>query len=279
MKHLPILLLSLIFLASCGTDEQPEPKDICGCTDKIAANFSQEANCDDGSCVYLDDEMRTLNTFFTSTGCGACGIYGIDCFTGYSEKMLDKALPFELHFKYGDPMINETNDSFVQVARPSWSPFFAVGLQQSMVIGQDRPEACELSDANAEKLINDFYSKFSRTQIGITQVIKNDTLNAHFAINTMGLQNLKYAVYVLEDSFVFTQNAGWRNDIEGWVHNHVVRDAITPVFGTPINVQQKKGMVQIPINSEWKTENIYTMLVLWNTENALPEVVNAERSY
>jgi hypothetical protein len=279
MKQFSIFLLSLAFLASCGTDEQLEPKEICGCTDQTAANFSQEANCDDGSCVYLDDEMRTLNTFFTSTGCGACGIYGIDCFTGYSEKMLDKALPFELHFKYGDPMINETNDSFVQVARPSWSPFFAVGLKQSMVLGQDRPETCELSDANAEKLIAEFYDKYPRTQIGITQTIENDTLNAHFSINTLGLENLKYAVYVLEDSLVYTQNAGWRNDIEGWVHNHVVRDAITPVFGTPLKSQEKVGQLQILMNPEWNKDHIYTMLVLWTTENTLPEVVNAERSY
>lgn len=274
-------LLFSLFLLSCQPDESTDPKieEICGCTDDAAANFNADANCDDQSCVYLDDEMRTLNTLLTSTGCGACGIYGIDCHTSYSQQMLDKSLPFELHFKYGDPMINETNDSFVQIAKPRYSPFFAIGLQESMVVGQDRPKTCELSGENAEKLIEKFYNTTTRTQIGITQTIKNDTLTAHFAINSLGLEGINYAIYVLEDSLVHTQNAGWRNDIEGWKHNNVVRDAITPVLGNLLKTQEKTGQISIPLNEKWKAENLYCMLVLWEPTSQLPKVINAERSY
>lgn len=258
--------------------EEEEEKEVCGCRDQAAANFMAEATCDDGSCIYLDDEKKTLNTLFTSTGCGACGIWGIDCYKGYTKEVLDKAIPFELHFKYGDSMINKTSDSFVAITRPSYSPYFAVGLNNSMVRGEDRPSTCEKSHANADELIEQFLAAAQDSRVAINHTIDGDQLNAYFAIESENTENLSYAVYVLEDGLVYVQNAGWRNDIPGWVHDHTVRDAITPVLGIPLKDGKVTGSVSLTMDSEWNPDNIYTVLVIWNQTTGLPQVVNAETS-
>ncbi|MBI3141984.1 MAG: hypothetical protein HYZ16_04080, partial [Bacteroidetes bacterium] len=239
-KLTPVWVVGMLMaITACQPDEptkphSPKDNSACGCTDTQAANYSPHATCDNGSCIYLDEDKKTLNTLFTSTGCGACGLYGIDCHKGYSAPMLAHALRFELHFKYGDPMINPTNDSLVKVARPGYSPFFAVGLRESMEAGPDRPTTCSLSRARAQALVNDFVATAPNTRIAIGQRLVDRDLFVDIAIDAPEYDGIKYAVYVLEDSLVYTQNAGWRNDIEGWVHGDVVRAALTPVLGRPL---------------------------------------------
>ena len=294
-KHL--LILSIFFLLATACDktevepEMPDEKEItdekekgeekehCGCTDEKAANYVTDVTCDDGSCVYLDAEKRTLNTLFTSTGCGGCGIWGIDCHKEYSSEILDKAIPFELHFKYGDSMINETSDSFVAIARPRYSPFFAVGLKESMVNGPDRPTICAKSHENADELIEKSITEAPSSQIGVTHVINDGHLEAHFAVEMEAFENIKCAIYVLEDGLVYVQNAGWQNDIPGWIHNNTVRDAITPVLGTALKTDKTSGSLKIALDPEWNPNNLYTVMVLWDdTQPGLPQVINAETS-
>lgn len=259
-------------------EEKEEEKETCGCTDQLAVNFNDEVSCDNGSCVYIDDDKKTLNTLFTSTGCGACGIWGIDCHKDYSKEALDKAIPFELHFKYGDSMINETSDSFVAIARPRYSPFFAVGLKESMGGGSDRPTICVNSHKNADEMIDQFITEAPASQLGITHTIKDGRIEAHFAVEMSEFENVKYAIYVLEDGLVYVQNAGWKNDIPGWVHNNTVRDAITPVLGTPLKTDKASGSISLELDPEWNPDNLYTVLVLWDDTKGLPTVVNAETS-
>ena len=272
------MLLSTTFQ---GCTSEPDPiEDNCGCTDESAQNFNSDANCDDGSCVFLDDEVKTLNTLFTSTGCGGCGVWGVDCHTKYSHEMLDRAIPFELHFKYGDPMINATSDSFVAIARPRYSPFFAVGLFESMdLAAENRPMICEKSQERADGFIKNFRDEARNTRIGVSHTIENGKINVHYAYDIEDFEGLQCALYILENNIVATQNAGWRNDVEGWEHQNVVREAITPVLGKRILEPKKVGSISFSIDENWKQENLYAAMVIWEPNGPyLPKVVNAEDS-
>lgn len=276
-----LLLLLILSTTISGCITEPDPvDDICGCTDNSAQNFSIDANCDDGSCVFLDEDVKTLNTLFTSTGCGGCGVWGVDCHTKYAHEMLDKAIPFELHFKYGDPMINATSDSFVAIARPRYSPFFAVGLIESMdLAAENRPMICEKSEEKAEGFISTFKEEARNSKIGISHTIKNGKINVHYAYELADFEGLQCALYILENNIVATQNAGWKNDVEGWQHQNVVREAITPVLGHKIKESKKVGSITFPINENWNQDELYAAMVIWEPNTPyLPKVVNAEDS-
>jgi len=275
-----LLICSLFAFSGCGEDEPEETVQICGCADAKAENYNPEANCDDGSCLYLDDEKKTLNTLFTSTGCGGCGVWGVDCHTRYSHEMTDVAIPFELHFKYGDPMINATSDSFVAIAKPRYSPFFAVGLFESMdLAAENRPRICEKSQERAQGFVDDFLADAPNTKIDVSHTIKDDEITVHYAFEVKEREGLQYALYILENDIEATQNAGWRNDVEGWMHQNVVREAITPVLGRPIKTDSKVHSVGFSIDEEWNADNLYAVLVIWELNLPyLPKVVNAEQS-
>ncbi|MCB0737995.1 MAG: hypothetical protein KDC92_10815, partial [Bacteroidetes bacterium] len=105
MKHLILLFSFAVAISSCDRKPLPPIEDICGCTDELAANFNADANCNDNSCVFIEDKQRQMALLFTSTGCDACGIWGIDCYNDYSETLGDDAVPVVSHFKYDDPLI------------------------------------------------------------------------------------------------------------------------------------------------------------------------------
>lgn len=272
--------LSSTFLSSCTQDEPEPKKEICGCTEAGALNYNADATCDDGSCLVLDDEKKTLNTLFTSTGCGGCGVWGIDCHTRYSHEMAADAIPFELHFKYGDPMINPTSDSFVAIATPRYSPFFAVGLFESMdLAAENRPKICEKSQERAEGYVATFKKDARPSQVAIAHQVEGNEIKVHFAYKAQDFEGLQYAVYLLENNVVATQNAGWKNDVEGWEHQNVVRKAITPVLGRKMTSDQKMNTLTVPIEEGWNKDELYAAIVLWEPNGPyLPKVVNAEDS-
>jgi hypothetical protein len=77
---------------------------------------------------------------------------------------------------------------------------------------------------------------------------------------------------------VYTQNAGWRNDIEGWVHGDVVRAALTPVLGRPLMAASTTRQLSLALPDGYNPRQVYAMLVLWQPTGQLPQVVNAERT-
>ena len=280
-SHFSLLFAALFLISSCSSDDSsPEEISVCGCMEESSPNFNAQATCDDGSCLQLDDEVKTLNILFTSTGCGACGIWGIDCHKNYSSAMLKNAVPFELHFKYGDPMINKTNDSFISLVRPQFSPFFSVGLDRSIQQGMDRPHSCELSGEYAEKLIEEFAAVTPTSKIAVSHLATDDSITVHYAIELDdAAEDIYYALYISEDSLVHTQNAGWKNDLEGYVHHNVVRKSITPVLGRKMKTSSKVGKVTIHNQEIWNPEHLKAVLVLWNRSDAAnPTVYNAEQS-
>ena len=147
-----------------------------------------------------------------------------------------------------------------------------------MLVGKDRPETCELSAKNADELINAFLAENVHSKIGVSHHIKNDSLFVDFGVETPDFEKLRYAIFILEDSLVYTQNAGWKIDIAGWVHNNVVRDALTPVMGISIKKAEVVNQISKPITNNWKKDYIYAVLDVWKLENGLLRVVNAESS-
>lgn len=57
----------------------------------------------------IDSTYRPLLHFFTSTGCGGCGRFGIPVFSAVASAMGDSILPLPTHFKYNDKFIGESS--------------------------------------------------------------------------------------------------------------------------------------------------------------------------
>lgn len=280
MKYL-LSLLFCISLLSCEKNAEEPTNDIdktlanCGCTDEKADNYSTLAICDDGSCLYKDDELKTLNILYTSTGCGACGIWGIDCYSTYSKDDMEGAIPFEVHFKYNDPMINAISDSFVTLGKPNFSPFFAIGLTKSTVLADTRPETCEQSSDNADKLIAEFKENTLPFQSAVQQKIDGDSIIIWASVDKVQQEHTRIAAFILEDDLIYTQNAGWKNDIEDWVHNNVLRASATYVKGEAFEGNADKRW-SIAIDENWNPEKLKTVLVIWQENNGEFKILNAK---
>lgn len=80
-KLFPVLII--LSVSSCGGEEDEKPK-IEGCTNELSINFNEEANHDDGSCVFPTDKIIgnwTVNEqiiFFNSTTLTSSTISDID---------------------------------------------------------------------------------------------------------------------------------------------------------------------------------------------------------
>lgn len=283
-RTLVLPLLFLTALVACD-QEQTGPQvetERCGCTDEKAINYEAEANCLDSSCLYFDDEQKNLNVLFTSTGCGACGIWGINCFEGYTDSMQKLAIPLAVHFKYGDPMITPTNDSFVALIKPEHSPYFTVGTSYSQERGRDRPHSCELSGKNALEMLESWQAEVPSTRLAINiEEVSGQLSRIHYAAEVNGLSHCKVSIYRVQDSMVFTQNAGWRNDIENWVHRHVLRESLTSFASETLSSEgDNYETIELPESFYTAYPKSHLVAVIWQEQaDGSWQVLNAERTY
>ena len=264
-----ILLLFAIATVFAGCDSTPEPpiEDICGCPNQNAVNYNVDANCNDNSCVYLEDKQRQMALLFTSTGCDACGIWGIDCYDSYLENLGDDVVPVISHFKYNDPLINEMSQAWREQFSPAFSPFFITGTTATI----DLENGCEGSEKNAITEVDALVNGTRYFNLGIKSMITDSTVRCIAAFEKLAhnaeVESYRIATFLLENGFVYDQRRGWKKYIEDMIHNHSIRAGFTTLEGELIEIEvgQKDFIdLELPLNEKWKAENLYAVAIIWS---------------
>lgn len=279
MKTFCLLLILPLLLVACIEETGPQVEtEKCGCTDEKAINFDTEATCSDNTCLYFDDDIKNVNILFSSTGCGACGVWGINCFEAYAEELSQLAEPLAVHFKYGDPMITPTNDSFVARIQPRHSPYYTVGTVFSQGRNGDASQICEESGENALKLLQEWKAEIPKTRLalGIDPVNAGMT-KVHYAADVAGETDCRLSIYLLQDSMIYTQSTGWREYIEGFVHQHVLRESITNFSGVALEPNgDNYGVIEWPAAFSEASPNSRLLAIIWQKVEGEWRVLNAE---
>ena len=87
---------------------------------------------------------------------------------------------------------------------------------------------------------------------------------------------------LIEDGLVVTQRQPDGSDNENYVHNHVLRDVITDVWGADIECTGNSGEKRIaqfqytPTSSDWKLSNCH--IIAFVADKATKQILNAAQS-
>lgn len=113
---------------------------------------------------------------------------------------------------------------------------------------------------------------------------QSNVLKANVKVTKLGVGNSLYrlALYLLEDGIVKPQKNG-TEDIEDYVHNHVLRASLNGVFGTMLNDglllesgEAVKYAASIDMSgTDWVPENCYVVAVL--SDGITDEVLQVEK--
>ena len=111
-------------------------------------------------------------------------------------------------------------------------------------------------------------------------VTNNDTVN--ITVNIEFVQSVSEALtltlMLIEDNLVVTQRLHDGSDDENYVHNHVLRDVITDVWGTDIDCTGAAGEKRvamfsyIPENKDWNLNNCH--IVAFVSDKASKRIIN-----
>lgn len=117
----------------------------------------------------------------------------------------------------------------------------------------------------------------------------NKTISCDVKVKFLESNNSKFNItlYVVEDSIVQYQTDYRKSppDIYDFVHNNIVRDALTPTFGDALNTEEikkdqeftKTYSKQIPSNADWRPKWIRIVAVLTIPEQGHAVYQSAEK--
>lgn len=108
-------------------------------------------------------------------------------------------------------------------------------------------------------------------------------LKLKFAYTSEVLINHNYTVGIIEDSIIDAQKDGLEI-IKEYVHKHVLRDIITPIYGTPVPEKVKpfipgkvyEHSIRYTLDSSWKASRSSFIVFLHNSDGGNKEVLQAE---
>lgn len=205
MKKVLLLTLSIIFLASCKKEEEPNEE---------GTKYAFQAD--------IRQEQEALVTIVTRTECGACGEWGHPTFDNKVEAN-DHINGLALHFKENDPMSNSFGITWVDLVGWSATPSFGVSLTSQ---GPDT--------GNWNTVISDALNTPVQAAVGISgSGIATFTIDVSITFYEAINQNTAIALYVVEDKYQAEQQDYSANPttVNDYTHNQILRYSVTDVWG------------------------------------------------
>ncbi|MFT4523748.1 MAG: hypothetical protein ACI8ZN_002704 [Bacteroidia bacterium] len=158
----------------------------------------------------VDYHYRPFLHFFTSTGCGGCGRFGIPVFESVANQMGDSIMALPTHFKYNDKFIRASSNAIEKALVVTYhSPQIWVEETEFTydILNFSIPKAAAYTAAklrtefssNAEAYVGLRYSKKENGRIAVTLAVEN------------GLDqetSFVYEIYSMEDGLVGSQAGG-----------------------------------------------------------------------
>jgi hypothetical protein len=242
----------LFILASCSekSSSDPEPSDSL----KPAENHAE-----------IQYSHRPLLQFWTSTGCGGCGRFGIPVSEQVAEDMGDSILLLPTHFKYNDPFINDAS----------------LAIENNMVLSYHSPQIW----VGGKDLI---YDLISMSQSQAVRTVKNqlrDQLNtppsAHLGAVikpndndrfdvTLSIENASFVdqtlylqLYAMEDGLIASQAGA---DPFVATHQRVMRDGFYDGMGKKLELKggsKESVSFEYPGCYECDKNGLYFYIIAW----------------
>lgn len=123
-------------------------------------------------------------------------------------------------------------------------------------------------------------------QVALAVDAQNNSSTVDIIVNLEFLQSvgsdLTLTLLLIEDGLVVTQRQPDDSDDENYVHNHVLRDVITDVWGADIEYNHNSGEKRIarfsytPTSSEWNLSNCH--IIAFVSDKATKQILNAAQS-
>lgn len=317
-KSLLFLIVTMFIFASCSKDDDIVDKDIkgcmdpgsnnynqlatiedgsceyLGCIDARAINFDENANVDDGSCEIVQEKQNVIVMQFSAAWCGPCGSWGHAHFEGLLDEYPTSAIGISVHpsgstWPSGPNQGELIDKMFFQKAynffmsMPGGKQYPAHYANEVPVM--DNGNTLQIYWNNAvteiEKTLDE--SPLMNTLIKY-DYIDNTTLNVDLYVRSfieVDNNNYRVALYLIEDEVVHPQAVGnqWVND---YVHKKVLRNIITPNFGTKFTQEEvlnpeTNHHLNYEVSIESK-QNKYTLVaVIWRMVGDTPVFVNSQK--
>ena len=220
---------------------------------------------------------------FTSTGCPGCGSWGGPTFKQIADKNKGSVVPIAVHIKYGDPMITGiSNEIAVNRTGPRYTPQLWVNETNSVVLNNSNIDG-NASITRIDSNITTFKNKETQLGVGVSSVVNKKVISIRYATEAYTDLEGEYSIsiYILEDKLIFNQSRAASNPYQ---HNYVIRAANKGAFGTIIPSEQLKTSVQtegtldIDLDENWNTDNLYATVIIWKKDGENYSVVNANNN-
>ena len=268
IHHSPFIILAaaLLLFASCDKIEEENYIVFAGASGQWY----------DGNGV-SDHSQRAILEKYTGVRCVNCPA---------ADDAINAALA-----QYGDKMIALSIHDSSSFTRPigdtprlstedgnAWSLFFGVreagqyptALVNRTLAGSAWDTFIPTSGINSR--IENAIGQTTRVAVADSAFLKGDTLN--ITVDIEYLQNisddLTVTLLIMEDGLVVTQRQADGSDKEDYVHNHVLRDVITDIWGADIKAEGTQGEKRVAMftytayKPEWKLENCHIVAMISN---------------
>jgi hypothetical protein len=221
---------------------------------------------------------------YTATWCGPCGQWGTPYFTQVFEDRKTKCIAMAVHSSdagagtpnhddfYNTTTANMTNKVMAKNAfTPRWYPDWYVNndYAQKTVQGSSSIDLTG-SVALAKELIDNFYSSPVVANVKITTTMSGSVLNVRTLTQFFqdGSGDYTLSIYLVEDGIVHKQNVNPNGYQNNYIHDHLLRTAITPVWGdalisNPPKDRQTEKKYTANLESSWNANNVHVVAVVW----------------
>lgn len=272
-----ILIVSILALGMVSCAEKIEP------TQTLEDSTSNTTRQLEAPAIVLQKVTKPVLFDYTSTGCPGCGSWGAPTFERIAQEQKDAIVPIAVHIKYGDPMITDISEAIAaNRTGQRFTPQLFVNGSNGVVLNGGRIDGTgSLNKIEAD--IAAITTRETEIAVGVSSVLNEDVISIRYATKAYKTLEGDYsvAVYLMEDNLMYRQSSGATNPFE---HNYVIRAASGGAFGTPItndNLQENaEGDVtlDLDIDKEWDTKNLYATVVVWKKEGNNYVVVNANNN-
>ncbi len=278
LKSIFAIIAVSLSLASCDKIEQ----------DNYIVFSGAAGEWFDGNGV-SDHSQRAIIEKYTGVRCVNCPNADIainDAVAGYGDKLIAVAIHDSSVFTrpIGQTPCLSTPDG------DAWSHFFGVyaaGQYPTAIINRTlNGNAWDLftPTSGINSRVDNIIGQAAQVALDVDAHNNNSTVD--ITVNLEFLQSvgsdLTLTLLLIEDGLVVTQRQPDGSDDENYVHNHVLRDVITDVWGADIECTGNSGEKRIaqfqytPTSSDWKLSNCH--IIAFVADKATKQILNAAQS-
>ncbi|WP_300670475.1 Omp28-related outer membrane protein [Soonwooa sp.] len=230
---------------------------------------------------------RILYEDITGTWCGNCPIASVRYENLVAQN--DKVVFLGVH----GPTVK--TDPFTSQAAMNLVSLLKIGEYPTILLNNTKKWTANDNNYQDMSFAIPLIKPFSKIGIAITTKLENNVFSGEYKVAfAENYSNLKTTVYIVENKIVYPQHNyfdgsggrpvlfGGKAIVNDYVHHNVLRDALTPVAGTPIaSSDSQDGSVytqsfSYTIPADFAKENVKVMIVISDANNDVLNVREAD---